>query len=119
MGAFEITSGGKLLFSKLFSTFFPNTHIITDKIISFVADLRSGKDVSAYDVNHEPHSPKDDYTKYYNSFLEPRSPQNRTSNSNKKVVLPNSSVEHKDSKQADDKNPNKASITKENSKKLE
>jgi len=47
---------------------------VTDKIISFVSDLRKGKDVSGYDINHDQHNPKDEYTKYYNSFIEPRSP---------------------------------------------
>ena len=95
MGAFEITSGGKLLFSKLASTFFPNTHAVTEKIISFVTDLRKGNDVSAYDISHDGHSPKDDYTKYYNSFMEPKSPQNKRSNSNKKIPFHANHAEHK------------------------
>jgi hypothetical protein len=52
MGAFEITSAGKLLFSKLSSTFFPNTYAVTEKIIHFVTDLRNGKDISTYDIHH-------------------------------------------------------------------
>lgn len=63
MGAFEITSAGKLLFSKLAYAYFPNTHAITERITNFAADLRSGKDVSHYDISHELHSPKQDFDK--------------------------------------------------------
>lgn len=97
MGAFEITSNSKLLFSKLASTFFPNTHAITDKIISFVGDLRSGKDVASYDITHESHHLKEDQ-KYYNSFVEPRSPNNQRQHSGKKLALHESYAEHKDRK---------------------
>ncbi len=48
-----MTANGRLLFSKLSSTYFPHTLSITEKIISFVNDLRSGKDVSSYDINSE------------------------------------------------------------------
>jgi ABC-type phosphate transport system auxiliary subunit len=40
MGAFEISSEGHLLFSKLISSYFPNTMSVTEKIISFAKDLR-------------------------------------------------------------------------------
>ncbi len=40
------------MFSKLKLGYFPLTQAVTTRILSFVYDFKSGKDVSKYDINH-------------------------------------------------------------------
>ena len=51
IGAFEISSEGVLLYSKLSSGYFPFTAAVTDKASRFISDFRAGKDILVYDIN--------------------------------------------------------------------
>ena len=40
------------MFSKLKLGYFPHTNSVTTRILSFVEDFKSGKDIKKYDINH-------------------------------------------------------------------
>ena len=50
IGAFEISSDGKLLYSKLECGYFPHIKYIADRVCDFVNDKREGKNVEGYDI---------------------------------------------------------------------
>ena len=67
MGAFEISSEGRLLYSKLSSGYFPFSTPVAEKIGNFVRDFREGKDTIGYDINSEQARLRRSTEKYYDT----------------------------------------------------
>lgn len=55
IGAFEISSDGRLLYSKLDCGYFPHIKYVSDRVIDYVNDRKEGKDLDIYDINSTQH----------------------------------------------------------------
>lgn len=68
IGAFEISSDGRLLYSKLECGYFPHIKYISDRVIDYANDRRDGKDLEKYDINSAQSKMRKSNEKYYDKL---------------------------------------------------